>query len=136
MPRPLPASRCPVCAVPFAGLRWRNCHRRIHAMPPEPSAIATLGWIARAKALASKTNHGTAVEWLAANRAPDQVQRVFKAAIGAGSTTDSDLAFGINIGAWSDSLRTRSAFYRILADAAFTRVPAHQRVGVITSTPL
>src|SRR5262249_8920700 len=128
-------SRFPVCAVPFGGVRWRG--HGDHSMPPDNiSAIATLGWIARAKAVANRTSHLEAEEWLAAHRAPEAVQRVFKSAIGAGSTTDSDLAFGINIGAWSDSMRTRSAFYRILADAAFTRVPAHQRVGVITSTPL
>ena len=104
-------------------------------MPPEISALAILGWGARYKAYAVKTNAYEAEQWLAAQVLPDHVrQQIRKSAIGAGSTTDSDLAFGINIGQWSDSVRTRSAFYRILADAAFTRVPAHQRVGVVTST--
>ena len=104
-------------------------------MSPVPSALAILGWGARYKAYAVKTNAYEAEQWLAAQVLPDHVrQQIRKSAIGGGTTTDSDLAFGINIGQWSDSVRTRSAFYRILADAAFTRVPAHQRVGVVTST--
>jgi hypothetical protein len=53
------------------------------------SAIATLGWVARAKAIACKGYYGEAKEWLAANRAPERAQRIFKAAIGAGSTADA-----------------------------------------------
>jgi len=60
-----------------------------HAMPPENSAIATLGWIARAKAIACKGYYGEAENWFAANRAPERAQRIFKAAIGAGSTADA-----------------------------------------------
>ena len=58
-------------------------------MSTEISAIAQYGWIARAKAVANRKTYAEAVEWLAANRAPDQVQRVFKTAIGAGSTADA-----------------------------------------------
>ena len=93
---------------------------------PTESAIATLGWVARAKAIASKSYHEAAEDWLAANRAPERAQRIVKAPIGAATTGDSDLAdYGISLGAWSDSLRTRSVFYRILADAAFTRAPVN-----------
>jgi HK97 family phage major capsid protein len=103
-------------------------------MPPEPSALATLGWVARARAIAKKSFHHEAEQWLIDNRAPEQAQRIFKAAIGAGSTTDSALpGYGISIGAWSDSVRTRSAFYRILADGAFTRLPMHRRIGLMSS---
>ena len=52
-------------------------------MSPEPCAIALLGWIARAKAIACKGYYGEAEEWLAANRAPERAQRIFKAATGA-----------------------------------------------------
>jgi HK97 family phage major capsid protein len=105
----------------------------MHAMSPEISPVAMLGWLARARAIQLKGTYSEAEEWLAAHRAPDQVRRVFKTAIGAGSTVDSDLQYGIHIGQWSDTLRTRSVFYRILADAAFTRVPINQRIGVVTS---
>jgi hypothetical protein len=109
---------------------------------PEPSAIATLGWLARAEAIASKSFADEARRWLADNHAPVQAQRIFdgrihaKAAVGAGSTTDSTLGqFGISIGAWSDAARTRSAFYRIWADGGFTKVPMETRVGMVTSSP-
>lgn len=96
---------------------------------PEISAVATLGWIARYKAIARKSHASEARDFMAAQRVPELVQR---AAIGAG---DSSMvpADGISIGAWSDSARTTSAFYRILADGAFVRLPMNARVGLITS---
>lgn len=104
-------------------------------MPETTSAIATLGWVARAHGLASKTFRDNAVDFLVHHGAPAAAQRIFKAAIGAGSTTDSTLGqYGISIGQWSDSARTRSAFYRIVADGAFARVPMETRVGMVTST--
>jgi HK97 family phage major capsid protein len=103
-------------------------------MPPE-NAIATLGWVARAAGIANKSYRGAAEDWLLASGAPERVQRIVKSPIGAGTTTDSDLgAYGISIGTWSDSLRTRSVFYRLLADSAFTRAPVRTRVGMMTST--
>jgi hypothetical protein len=105
-------------------------------MQPEFSAAAVLGWTARGLAIASKTNFPNAERWLADNRAPVQAQRLFKAAIGAGSTSDSDLAaYAITIGAWSDAARTRSAFYRILADAAFVRLPFRAAIAIAVSSP-
>jgi HK97 family phage major capsid protein len=105
-------------------------------MSPEIiSPVAALGWIARYKAISQRENQYAADEFLAANRAPEQVRRVCKAAIGAGSTTDSTLPpYAINIGEWSDTMRTRSAFYRILADNGFTRTPANERIGILSST--
>jgi HK97 family phage major capsid protein len=101
----------------------------------EPSAVATMGWAARALAIASKSYAGAAENWLIDNRAPQKAQQIFKAAISASNTTDSDLGdYGISIGQWTDSLRTRSAFFRLLADNAFTRVPMRTRVGLATST--
>jgi hypothetical protein len=103
---------------------------------PTESAIATLGWVARAKAIASKSYHEAAEDWLAANHAPERARLIVKAPIGAATTGDSDLAdYGISLGAWSDSLRTRSVFYRLLADSAFTRAPVNTRVGMMTSAP-
>jgi hypothetical protein len=105
-------------------------------MPPESSALAVLSWVARGKAVAQKSTFDDAVHWLAANRAPEQAQRIYKASIGAGSTTNSTLGSeGIAIGAFSDSMRTASAFYRILSDNGFTRVPMQTRVGMVTSSP-
>jgi hypothetical protein len=99
---------------------------------PEISPIATLGWLARARAIASKGLPGDAEAWLTANRAP---LGILKSPLGAGSTTDSDLGdSAVSIGAWSDAMRTRSAFYRILSDGGFTRVPLRTRCA-ITVTP-
>jgi len=99
------------------------------------SPIATLAWVARAKAIAAKSYHGAGEEWLRMHNAPERALRIIKAPMGAGSTSDSDLSdYGISIGAWSDSLRTTSAFYRILNDNGFIRIPAHVRAG-ITVTP-
>src|SRR5262249_10566690 len=49
----------------------------------------------RAKAIACKGYYGEAEEWLAANRAPERAQRIFKAAIGAGSRQQSPVCGGI-----------------------------------------
>jgi HK97 family phage major capsid protein len=103
--------------------------------PETTSAIATLGWVARAKALVGRSDRHSVENWLAANGAPAAAQRIFaKATVGSGNTIDSDLADGISISAWSDSLRTRSVFYRLLADSAFMRVPMRTRVGLAIST--
>jgi Phage capsid family len=106
-------------------------------MSPEISAVATLAWVARGKAVAAKSHHDVAANWLADNRAPALAQRIFaKAAIGAGSTTDSVLGTEeIQIGDWSNSARTVSAFYRMWADGAFIRVPMQSRVSMLTSVP-
>jgi hypothetical protein len=104
--------------------------------PETTSAIAVLSWVARAKAVAQKSSFDDAVHWIAANRAPEQAQRIYKASIGAGSTTNSTLGSeGIAIGPFSDAMRTVSAFFRILSDNGFTRVPMETRVGMVTSSP-
>jgi len=97
------------------------------------SPIAVLSWVARAKAIASKSFHSDAEAWMAANRAPEKAMRIFKSPVGAGSTINSDLGdTGIAIGAWTDAMRTQSAFYRILSDNGFIRVPVRTRVGITT----
>jgi hypothetical protein len=102
-------------------------HAMQYAERESPAAI--LGWVARARAVAVKSCAGEAENFLIANGAPEKARRIYKAAIGAGSTVDSDLG-----DCWSDSMRTQSAFYRILNDDGFTRVPVRTRAG-ITSTP-
>jgi Phage capsid family len=101
-------------------------------MQPAESPAAILGWVARAKGIAANSFSGDAENWLAANGAPDRARRIYKAAIGAGSTVDSAQASDILLGNWSDTLRTRSAFARILADGAFSRVPMNSRIGIVT----
>lgn len=94
---------------------------------PEPSAAATLAWRARYKAIAAKTDAATAEAQLVAWRVPEPVRR---AAVGAAGS----LGQIVEIGAWSNSAQLVSAFYRILNDNAFVRIPAHVRVGMVTSS--
>ena len=90
----------------------------------------------RARRPCSQGYRDEAEDWLIANRAPEKALRIIKSAMGAGSTTDSDLGdYGISIGAWSDSMRTKSAFYRILDDGGFFRLPVQTRVGITTTLP-
>jgi HK97 family phage major capsid protein len=102
-------------------------------MPPDISAVAALAWVARGKLIAKKSSYDEAQQVLTAHGVPARV----KAAIGAGSLVDSTLGqYGVTIGQWSDSARTASAFYRMLADNAFVRVPFNSRpVGLVTSAP-
>lgn len=92
------------------------------------SAVATLAWRARYKAMAAKSDAATAEAQLVAWRVPEPVRR---AAVGAAGS----LGQIVEIGAWSNSAQTVSAFYRILNDNAFTRIPAHVRVGLLSSGP-
>ena len=75
-------------------------------MQPEFSAIAMLGLVARFKAIAHRATHYDAEQWLDAN-ASEPVRRTVKAAVGAGTTTDSPFSQYLSIGSWSDSLHTR-----------------------------
>lgn len=101
-------------------------------MPPETSAAAVLGWTARALAMASKTGRASAVDWLVANGAPAAAVWNVKAPIGG---VDGDLGdHGISIAQWADSARIRSAFYRILSDGGFVRIPFRTHIGLATST--
>jgi len=98
------------------------------------SPIALLGHVARMKAIAAKQYAGAAEDWAIANGVPERARNIYKASVGAASTLDSDTgSYGIAIGAWSDSMRTRSAFYRILNDNGFTRLPVRTRVGITVS---
>jgi hypothetical protein len=79
-----------------------------------------------------------AVAYLDANRLPSGIARVAKAALGAGTIASSNLGTpfeGIEIGPFSDSMRTSSAFYRLWSDNALTKIPMMRRVGMVTSAP-
>jgi len=105
-------------------------------MPPESSALAVLSWVARGRAVAHKSFHDNAVDWLRNNGAPAQAQHLFKAAVGAGSSASSTLGTeGVAVGPFSDAMRTASAFYRIWSDNAFIKVPMFSRVAMATSVP-
>ncbi len=101
---------------------------------PAESAVAVLGWLARARVIASRGLASDGADFLAVNRAPEQAQRIFKTAVGAATSADLG-ADGIGIGIWAtDSLRTKSVFYRLLDDNAFTRVPLFTQIAFATST--
>lgn len=101
---------------------------------PDPSALATLAWIARGKAVAAKSSREVAESWMATHGAPERAIRLIKAPVGGGVSSDA-LGTGIALGPWSDAMRTASAYYRILDDGGFTRIPMHRRVGMVTSAP-
>lgn len=104
--------------------------------PEKFSALAAVSWAIRAKAIASKSTYHDAVAYLDANRLPAAVERIAKAAIGAGSTTSSTLGPGlVNVGDWSISMRTASAYYAIYSANDFTHIPMMQRAGMVTSAP-
>jgi hypothetical protein len=59
------------------------------------------------------SNFDDAQRWLRENGGPERAIRVFqRSGVGASSTLDSDLGDGAAIAAFSDSLRTTSAFFR------------------------
>lgn len=97
----------------------------------QASGLATWAMVARTKAVRGKQGYEPAVDWMASNRLSEQVRQICKTAIGASGS----LGQIISIGAWTDSARTRSCFYRILGDGGFTRLPWHTRVGLATSSP-
>ena len=102
---------------------------------PAESAVAVLGWLARARVIASRGLASDGADFLAVNRAPEQAQRIFKTAVGAATSADLG-ADGIGIGIWAtDSLRTKSVFYRLLDDNAFTRVPLFTRIAFRPAPP-
>lgn len=94
----------------------------------EPSAVGLLAWRARYKALAARMDAARAEAQLVAWRVPEPVRR---AAVGAAGS----LGQIVEIGAWSNSAQTVSSFYRMLNDNAFVQIPAHVRVGMMTSSP-
>src|SRR5262249_15345001 len=72
---------------------------------------------------------------MAANSQPASAVSIVKAPVGAGTTIDSPFSQYISIGAFSDSMRTPSIFYRLLGDNALVRSPFYIRVGMV-ATPV
>lgn len=75
-------------------------------------------------------------QWLATQ--PQRVQRIVKAAVPAGATGNwASPLLGTDtaamVGAFSESLRTTSLFFRLLADGALHRVPLRARVALVTA---
>jgi hypothetical protein len=102
---------------------------------PEFSALAIATLVARAEAIAKKTTRREAEDWMITNRLPEQAQQIFKAAIGAGTSANWNLSpYGVAVGDWSASLHTRSAYFRMVQDNAFIKLPINTPVGIVTST--
>lgn len=104
-------------------------------MQTESSALATLAWAARGKAVAAKSSRELAESWMLSHGAPERAIRLINKAAVSGGTSSDVLGTGIALGPWSDAMRTASAFYRVLDDGGFTRIPMHRRVGLVTSAP-
>ena len=103
-------------------------------MPPDNPAAA-FSWFIRAKAISRKVGLYDAEQWIAVNKGPAAAARLLKASVAAGSSLDSDVDAQTVIGAFSDTLRSASAFYRIYNDNGFRRFGLRQRVGLLTSSP-
>jgi hypothetical protein len=99
---------------------------------PEP-VTAIVPWALRGELWTSKMNRSQAIDRMIAAGAPAAAVRlVEKAPVGSFGTTDTD--YRTTVAAFAESMRTTSAFYRILADRAFVAAPLNVRVGV-TRTP-
>lgn len=102
------------------------------ATMPENSSL-TLAWLARGRAYASIHNAEEAEAWLVQRGHPRAARLLVKGPIAATGTQDSDTA--AMIGAWSQSMSSASAFYKLLDGNSFRRMPLHQRIGLATSRP-
>jgi hypothetical protein len=98
----------------------------------EYSGPVALAWVARARAIAAKSYHQKAVDWLADNRAPAAAQRIFQK-VAVPASDSSMVPPGISLGDWTAAPKTPSAFYTMLPD--MVRLPLHSRVGMSTTSP-
>ncbi len=103
-------------------------------MPPENPAAA-FSWFVRAKAISRKVGLYDAEQWIAVNKGPPAAARILKASVAAGSSLDSDVDAQTVIGGFTNTLRSASAFFKILADGGFRQLGLRQRVGLSTSEP-
>jgi hypothetical protein len=94
----------------------------------------TLPWLLRIQLWTAQTTRDEAINKAIACRAPAAAIRIMqspthilKAPVGAHTTHDPD--YHSAVGAFVDSMRTQSFFYRALADRAFQIVPLRTRVG-------
>jgi hypothetical protein len=97
---------------------------------------ANFAWYCRSLMLAEK--QGIPLSDITVRGAPERVQRILKNVPG-GTTVSGNWGnelvsndFATMIGAFTDSLRNRSVFYRLL-DGGFTRVPLRTRAAVVTT---
>jgi hypothetical protein len=99
---------------------------------PEP-VTAIVPWTLRGELWSAKTNRSEAIDRMIASRAPPAAVRlVEKAAVGSFGTTDAD--YKTAVAAFAETMRTTSAFYRLIADRAFVAAPLNVRAG-ISRTP-
>lgn len=101
-------------------------------------------WYARSLLATNKHGFRAAAEFAEHNRAPARTLRMLnsmldiKAAVAAGSMQDPAWAgnaagdYRLAVRSFMDSLRTRSAFFRMFADRTFVPVPLRERVGLVT----
>lgn len=96
-------------------------------------ASAELGLVAKYLA-AAHGRRGEAAELAKAAGAPARVVGVIKAAVGAAGPDDAGWAGDLRgvSSAFQEVLRSRSIFYRMLADTALVRVPLRTRLGAVT----
>jgi capsid protein len=100
--------------------------------PPEP-VTAIVPWTLRGELWAGRSNRREAIDKMIDAGAPAAAVRlVEKAPVGSFGTTDTD--YKTALAAFAETMRTTSAFFRLLADRAFVSVPLNVRVG-ITRTP-
>src|SRR4051794_30892752 len=105
-------------------------------MIPENPA-ANFPWYVRSLMAGKKDGSaGATLDFAESRRAPDRVVRVLKnqPALVAGDFADQVSAdYQIMVSQFVDSLRTRSAFFRMLEPGGFVRVPMNTRVGIVTA---
>jgi hypothetical protein len=94
---------------------------------------ALLPWLARSLMIA-KGNREDAYNFASARGAPTRVLNTLKA-VGATSSGDwNGVDHDIIVGGFSESLRTRSVFFRMLSDGAFVRVGLRTRLGIVIAS--
>jgi hypothetical protein len=106
-------------------------------MPENPTAL--MQWYARSLAVQCKALPGGTEIWAESVGCPDRVKRILKSAVAAGTTLDAAWA-GSAVGdyrgivaGFMEAMRTKSVFYRLLNDNAFTIVPLHKQIVVTTA---
>lgn len=107
------------------------------SLDSQTSAIALLAWDLRSKAAVAKGLSDNVMDYLHAQLPHDLARRVYtKAAVGAGTTTDSVLGqSAIAIGPWTDAAGRDSAFYRIANEKTFAWQPWYSRIAYATNAP-
>ncbi len=107
-------------------------------MPENPTAL--MQWYARALAIQSKALVGETEAWAESVGAPNTIKRILKSGVAAGTTLDAEWA-GAALGDYKnivagfmEAMRTKSVFYRLVADNAFTILPMHKQIVFTTAS--